>query len=66
MYIATSESLNLASIDCAVRKHGLLTFTGRAVATANIKVMGAGFTATDGRHATFYRSADTLLQIRKA
>jgi Domain of unknown function (DUF4868) len=66
MYIATSEAVNLASIESAVRKQDLLTFTGQAASTANIKVMAASFTAPDGRHATFYRIADTLLQIRKA
>lgn len=65
MYIAASEAANLAAIESAVRKQDLLTFSGETAATANIKVMAASFTAPDGRQATFYRIADTLLQIRK-
>jgi len=65
MHIAASDAANLTAIESAVRKQDILTFTG-AAATANIKMLAASVTTADGRHASFYRIADTLLQVRKA
>jgi len=66
MYIAVSDAANLTAIESAVRKQDLLSFTGEAAAMANIKMLAASFTASDGRQVTFYRIADNLLQVRKA
>lgn len=66
MHIAVSDAANLTAVESAVRKQDILTFTGEAAATANIKMLAASFTASDGRQATFYRIADALLQVRKA
>lgn len=66
MHIAASDAANLTAIETAVRKQDVLDFTGQVAAAANIKMLAASFTASDGRQATFYRIADTLLQVRKA
>lgn len=65
MHIAASDAANLTTIETAVRKQDILAFTGAAAATASIKMLAASFTTADGRQASFYRIADTLLQVRK-
>ncbi|MBI5341590.1 MAG: DUF4868 domain-containing protein [Mycolicibacterium rufum] len=63
MHIPASDAANLTAIESAVRKQDILTFTGEAA--ASIKMLAASFTTEGGRRASFYRIADTLLQVRK-
>lgn len=66
MYVHASDAATLAMIEAVVKKQDLLPFSGTVDAASKIKMIAARFTTSDKRSVTFYRIADTLLQLKKA
>lgn len=66
MHVADTDAATLGVIESVVGKQDLKPFDGDAPYAQNLKLIAARFTTGDQRSVTFYRVADSLLQLKKS
>ena len=66
MYVDQAAAATLAATEDVVRKQDLLPFTEQVAAASNVKMVAARFKGPQQTSVTFYRIADSLLQLKKS
>lgn len=66
MYVAVDRAVDLAQIESVVADQDVVLFDARSRDARQVRMLAARFTLSDGRAATFYRVADSLMQLKKA
>lgn len=66
MHVTQAEAATLAAIEDLVRKQDLKLFDAKSEHAPTIKMLAARFTTVDQRSVTFYRVADSMLQLKKS
>lgn len=66
MHVSEAEAATLATVDLTVRTQDVKPFDGNADYASKLRMVAAHFSTADQQMVTFYRVADSTLQLKKA
>jgi hypothetical protein len=66
MHVSETDAATLATVQSTVRTQDVKPFNGNADYASKVKMVAAHFATADQQSVTFYRIADSMLQLKKA